>query len=62
LHDNRGGESYLDDLHLPPGEGVVEFEEIFKRLKGIGYSRTVTLELKPAEIKKCLAYVKKLLF
>lgn len=61
LHDNRGGHSYRDDLHLPAGEGIVDFEKIFNRLEGIGYDRTITLELKPPEIKKCLGYVKKLL-
>ncbi len=61
LHDNRGGESYLDDLHLPPGEGTIDFESILKRLKDIEYKKTVALELKPSEIKRCLGYVKALL-
>lgn len=61
LHDNRGGHSYLDDLHLLPGEGIVDFEKIFNKLKGIDYDRTITLELKPPEIKRCLGYVKGLL-
>jgi sugar phosphate isomerase/epimerase len=61
LHDNRGGHSYHDDLHLPAGEGIVDFEKIFNLLRGIGYNRTITLELKPPEIKKCLGYVKRLL-
>lgn len=60
LHDNRGGDSYLDDLHLPPGEGIINFKKIFDRLSGIAYKRTITLELTPPEIKKCLGYVKKL--
>ena len=25
LHDNHGGVSPKDDLHLPPGEGIVSF-------------------------------------
>ena len=62
LHDNRGGDSARDDLHLLPGEGVVDFKRIFGRLKKIGYNRTITLELKPPEIKKCLGFVKKLIF
>jgi sugar phosphate isomerase/epimerase len=61
IHDNRGGNSHLDDLHLPPGEGIVDFEKIFKGLKEIGYSRTITLELKPHEIEKCLDSIKALL-
>jgi sugar phosphate isomerase/epimerase len=58
IHDNRGGNSHLDDLHLPPGEGVIEFQRIFKHLLRAGYSRTVTLELKPREIERCLTTVK----
>jgi sugar phosphate isomerase/epimerase len=60
MHDNRGGHSYRDDIHLPPGEGVVDFKEIIKSLKGIGYVRTITLELTPAEIGRCLPYVRDL--
>lgn len=61
LHDNRGGDSYLDDIHLTPGEGIVDFEKIMKKLKDIEYDQTITLELKPFEIEKCLWYVKTLL-
>jgi len=60
LHDNRGGDSPRDDLHLMPGEGLIDFKKIFKKLKVIGYDRTITLELKPHEIKKCLGFVKEL--
>ena len=57
LHDNRGGNSPKDDLHLPPGEGVIDFAGLFEKLRRIYYDRTVTLELKPHEIRNCLAYV-----
>jgi sugar phosphate isomerase/epimerase len=60
LHDNEGGHSYRDDLHLPPGEGIIDLKKIFEKLKEIGYARTITLELTPKEIKRCLAYVKEL--
>ena len=60
LHDNRGGNSHTDDLHLPPGEGVIDFQGLFEALRLIHYDRTVTLELKPHEIRKCLAYVSEL--
>ncbi|MGD2086744.1 MAG: sugar phosphate isomerase/epimerase family protein [Candidatus Aminicenantes bacterium] len=62
LHDNRGGDSYRDDLHLPPGKGTIDFKRIFKELRRIGYDGTVTLELKIHEIESCLGYVKRLLF
>jgi hypothetical protein len=60
LHDNRGGNSHTDDLHLPPGEGVIDFKGLLEALSRIGYDRTVTLELKPHEIRKCLSYVTEL--
>ena len=61
LHDNRGGHSAMDDSHLPPGEGIIDFEKIFGKLKGMDYDRTISLELKPHEIERCLEYVKALL-
>jgi sugar phosphate isomerase/epimerase len=60
LHDNRGGESYRDDLHLPPGQGIIDFKKILKELKKIGFPGTFTLELKIHEIECCLGYVKTL--
>ena len=50
LHDNHGGKSVRDDLHLIPGDGKVAFSEIFGMLKKRGYSRTATLELAPHEM------------
>lgn len=61
LHDNRGGNSHTDDLHLPPGEGVIDFKVLFEALRKIHYCRTVTLELKPHEIRQCLTYVSELI-
>lgn len=58
LHDNKGGDSYRDDLHLLPGEGIVDFEKVFGKLKEMNYDRTITLELIPSEIEKCLRDVK----
>jgi len=60
LHDNRGGNAPTDDLHLPPGDGVIDLKGLFEALHGIHYDRTVTLELKPHETRKCLAYVSEL--
>ena len=61
LHDNLGGNTPEDDLHLPPGRGIVDFKDIFNSLSNIGYIGTATLELKPFEIKSCLGFVRKLL-
>jgi sugar phosphate isomerase/epimerase len=61
LHDNFGGNSPENDLHLAPGKGIVDFEGIFDALRGIGYTGTATLELKVKEIKSCLPFVRALL-
>lgn len=50
VHDNHGGMSHKDDLHLPLGEGIVDYPRIFSLLKGKGYSSTVTMEVKPSEM------------
>ena len=39
--DNRG----RDDDHLPIGAGTIEFAEVVKALKQIGYDDTITLEI-----------------
>jgi len=51
LHDNRGGDTVEDDLHLPLGEGVVDFASVLGCLKARGYDRTMTLEIPPAALK-----------
>lgn len=61
LHDNRGGGTPSADLHLPIGEGIIDFTGTFRKLGRMGYDRTITLELKPAEIEISLPRVKALL-
>lgn len=58
LHDNLGGVGVKDDLHLPLGQGIVDFEGIFNELIKSGYNRTVTLELKPEELEHSLECAK----
>lgn len=58
LHDNRGGVSAADDLHLPPGQGIIDFAGILRELNRIPYRGTITLELKPAELSGCLRRVR----
>ena len=50
VHDNHGGKSVKDDLHLPLGEGRVDYPKIFTMLKEKGYGHTITMELKPEEM------------
>lgn len=45
LSDNRGGDVFNDDLHLPIGNGIVDFPTILGALVHSGYSGTVSLEL-----------------
>ena len=47
LHDNRGGQSQADDLHLPIGDGTVDFRAIMTSLIIAGYDGTMTLEVRP---------------
>ncbi|MGC8660342.1 MAG: sugar phosphate isomerase/epimerase family protein [Desulfomonilaceae bacterium] len=47
LHDNLGGNSSKDDLHLQVGAGNIDFESILEALVAAGYDRTITLEVKP---------------
>lgn len=46
VHDNRGGTSVKDDLHLPLGEGSVDYKAILKALMNNGYESTITMEVK----------------
>lgn len=45
VHDNRGGNRVKDDLHLPVGEGVIDFPSILGALIRIPYHGTMTLEV-----------------
>lgn len=45
VHDNFGGDTPEDDLHLPIGEGVVDFRAVFRALTTTCYNATVTLEI-----------------
>lgn len=47
VHDNLGGTTVHDDLHLPLGDGVVDYPRIFTILKQKGYRSTITMEVKP---------------
>jgi sugar phosphate isomerase/epimerase len=45
IHDNLGGDSPEDDLHLPLGEGKIDFPSILLDLRGKGYDNNITLEV-----------------
>ena len=50
-HDNRGGNSPRDDLHLPIGQGRIDFAAILRCLKACGFDGTITLEVKPDHLR-----------
>ena len=45
IHDNVGGDSEKHDLHLPIGDGNINFKPIFEKLQEIKYSGNITIEL-----------------
>jgi len=49
MHDNVGGFSAKSDLHLPIGDGNINFTPIFEKLKEANYSGNITLELHNAD-------------
>ncbi len=52
VHDNRGGKSPKDDIHLPLGEGVVNYRRIFSLLQEKGYDSTVSMEVRLSDMDK----------
>lgn len=52
VHDNRGGTSVKDDLHLAVGEGVIDYPGILSRLREKGYHSTITMEVVPADMNR----------
>ncbi|HOJ14297.1 MAG TPA: sugar phosphate isomerase/epimerase [Deltaproteobacteria bacterium] len=45
VHDNHGGTSVKDDLHLALGDGMVDYRTIMAALVASGYDSTVTMEV-----------------
>jgi len=45
IHDNIGGDTYHEDLHLPLGEGRIDFAPILQALKGLSQEITITFEM-----------------
>jgi sugar phosphate isomerase/epimerase len=50
VHDNRGGTTVKDDLHLPLGEGIIDYKAILKALIDKGYDSTISMEVKIKEM------------
>jgi sugar phosphate isomerase/epimerase len=50
VHDNHGGTSVKDDLHLALGEGSVDYHAILSSLLRSGYDSTISMEVKPLDM------------
>ena len=57
VHDNHGGNSAKDDIHLPIGKGMIDFPPIMAKLVRTGYDGTVTLELEPDALAESRARI-----
>ncbi len=58
VHDNLGGRSPKDDLHLGLGQGEVPVKEILTGLVVGGYDGTITLEVPAEDLEASLALTK----
>lgn len=61
LHDNRGGQSVKDDLHLGIGHGIIDFPKILADLIRRGYDGTMTLEVEKEDLVESRQRVKAIL-
>lgn len=59
VHDNMGGSGPADDLHLPPGEGRIDFSAILSEAAERGYDRTIILEVEPHQASRAVDYIQK---
>ncbi len=59
VHDNRGGKTVKDDLHLALGEGIVDYPAILTRLREKGYASTITMEVIPDDMPRTRAEVER---
>ncbi len=50
VHDNFGGTSVKDDLHLGLGQGSIDYPGLLPILCSKGYDSTITMEVKPADM------------
>jgi sugar phosphate isomerase/epimerase len=52
LHDNHGGTSVRDDLHLPIGAGSIDFAAILRDLWAAGYDGGFSFEVKLEHVEQ----------
>lgn len=61
LHDNKGGSRVEDDLHLPVGEGSVDFLGILRALRGKGYEGGLSFEVRLEHVTHCREAVREMM-
>ncbi len=61
VHDNHGGTGVEDDLHLPLGQGRVDYPGILALLKEKGYASTITMEVKPPDMPQTKEQIERFL-
>ncbi len=57
VHDNLGGDTPEHDLHLPVGDGRIDFKGVLGALQRTGYDRRITLEVKPSDVARSMALI-----
>lgn len=62
VHDNHGGTSVKDDLHLALGDGIVDYPKILNLLRQKGYCSTITMEVKPIDMHRTREAIEKYLY
>jgi len=60
VHDNRGGSTQADDLHLLPGQGRIDFGSILRVVGRKGYTRIMTIEVDPEHAEPGRQYIQQL--
>jgi len=58
IHDNIGGDTYHEDLHLPLGEGRIDFAPIMAALAALPQELTITFELPRQKAYEGLLWLK----
>ncbi len=61
VHDNLGGTTVEDDLHLALGEGTIDYPKILTILKEKEYNDTISMEVKPVDMPKTLGFMERYL-
>jgi sugar phosphate isomerase/epimerase len=61
LHDNYGGNTVQDDLHLPIGQGNIDFSSILRSLLAAGYDGRFSFEVPREHVIQCREAIRTML-